>query len=175
MKSSFATWLAAIAVAVMSVPVGAVEPVTRPAQEHVADIVLQADGHMTGVVMNSTGTPAARTKVELLHGKTVVAKAVTDARGRYRFEGLRRGLHSVRTEHGQQACRLWEAETAPPQAKKQLTLVCREDVVRGQGGLFATSSPEMLFGLAAFAGTSAAVWASTDRPTGAPASPPASP
>lgn len=175
MQNSFGKWLAAIAVAVMTVPVGAVEPAPQTTQRPVADIVLHQNGQMTGVVMHTDGRPAAQTRVELLHRKTVVAKAVTDQNGRYRFDGLRKGLHSVRTEHGQQACRLWESETAPPQAKQQLTLICDETVVRGQGGLFATSDSEILFGLAAFAGVSGVVWASTNRPTGAPTPPPASP
>ena len=50
--------------------------------------------------------------------------------------GLRPGLHAIVTPTGTMACRLWNADTAPPTATAIPAVVSDTEIIRGQFGAF---------------------------------------
>lgn len=129
MKTSFGTWLSAFAICAMALPVHAVEPSTNRA---VADVAFTQSGDLIGVIVDATGKPMANAPVQILHKTTVVATAKTNVAGRYSVQGLRSGLHIVQTSRTSQPCRFWNANAAPPSAKRGLVLAGTDNVLRGQ-------------------------------------------
>lgn len=129
MNRSFGTWLSALAICVMTLPVSAMEP---SAKRTVTDISLTASGDLLGAIVDDAGRPLANAPIQVLHKTTVVAKAKTDAAGRYSVQGLRSGLHIVQTVNQSQACRFWNAGSAPPSAKRGLVMASSNTVLRGQ-------------------------------------------
>ena len=128
MKTSLGNWLSVIAIAGMALPVQAGE-ISTPT---VTDVALSNSGSLSGAVVNNAGKPLVNSPIQIMHKKAVVARAKTDAAGRYSVQGLRSGLHVVRTVNSQRACRFWTASTAPPAAKRGLVLTSSSIIVRGQ-------------------------------------------
>ena len=98
----------------------------------VTDVSLTATGDFLGAIVDEAGKPLVNAPIQILHKQTVVATAKTDAKGRYSVQGLRSGLHMVKTRTTAQACRFWTAKTAPPSAKRGLIFADTNKVVRGQ-------------------------------------------
>ena len=61
-----------------------------------ASILAQQTATVSGLVSDQTGASVVGAKVELLGGPDGTRATTTDSAGRYRFEGLRPGDHTVR-------------------------------------------------------------------------------
>lgn len=198
MKTSIGTWLSAIAVLGMAIPVQALDSSERRATGStvVSDVALTADGELTGVVVGKNGQPLAGKPVQVLHNQDIVAEIRSDANGRYTIQGLRNGVHVVRTVNGRKICRFWSADTAPPVAHRGLLLTSDSTIIRGQdgcgeccgegcndccgpsGGFFSGASAGSAIGVGLFAGAIVAVAVSVSDNTDPPAAttpPPSSP
>lgn len=174
MKSLTGKALSLIALAGMILPAQAFDkpaPVARDTKAAIADVALTSQGELQGLIVRKTGEPMAAEVVRVLHNGKVVAAAKSDAKGRYTIRGLRPGTHQIKTAGGEQICRLWQAQTAPPTAKKGL-VTAEGTVVRGQLGGIEFGSTEMI-GLVLFGGVTAVTLATTldSDDDDAPASP----
>jgi hypothetical protein len=97
----------------------------------IKDVALSEGQAFHGVVLGSTGQPAADTRVSITQMGHEVASTTTDEQGRFAFQGLRGGLHVVNAGEASALYRLWSAGTAPPHAQGGVTLV-DQVTVRGQ-------------------------------------------
>ena len=102
----------------------------------IQDVKLQAGGILTARIVNAQGNPVAGEQVSILFQGIEVAAVVSDADGFATVSGLRPGLHSIATPTGTSACRLWNAETAPPASASVPAVVSDAQVTRGQLGAF---------------------------------------
>ncbi|APZ96964.1 carboxypeptidase-like regulatory domain-containing protein [Fuerstiella marisgermanici] len=135
MKNNQGIRLAAVAVTAMVLPLNAAEPnSTATHSAPLVDVALAPGGELVGVILGSDGLPIANAFVQVLHQRSIVANVKTDAQGRCRIQGLRSGVHVVRTSQSQQTCRFWTAEAAPPRAKRGIVLAGSNSVIRGQCG-----------------------------------------
>jgi hypothetical protein len=100
----------------------------------VLDIGLKQDGVFAGRVVDHTGTPAAKQEVTVRQGQQVVAKAVTDAEGRFAVKGLKGGVYEVASGSTAGSYRVWNETAAPPAAKEQALLVLGQNGTRGKFG-----------------------------------------
>jgi len=117
----------------MAVPVQAFSEPARPTTAvPVADVVLTDGGDFLGLVVAADGNPRVNIPVRVYHNDAVVAEAKTDVSGRYYVRGIRSGMHVVRTSTTEQACRFWNAQTAPPSARQALVTSSQTSIVRGQ-------------------------------------------
>ncbi|HUQ69334.1 MAG TPA: carboxypeptidase-like regulatory domain-containing protein [Planctomycetaceae bacterium] len=98
----------------------------------VLDIGLKSDGVFAGRVVDHTGTPSAKTEVTIRQGQQVVAKATTDAEGRFAVKGLKGGVYEVASGATVGTYRVWNETMAPPAAKEQVLLVLGQNGARGQ-------------------------------------------
>jgi len=173
MKSLTGKTLSLIALAGMILPAQAFEQPAAVPTATITDVCLTPQGELQGLVVRQNGQPVAGEVVRVMHNSKVVAAARTDARGRYTVKGLRPGTHKVSALRGEQVCRLWQAQTAPPAAKKGLISTESQRLVRGQDGGFEIGTAELV-GLTIFGGVAAVTLATTldgDDDVAAPASP----
>ncbi len=100
------------------------------------DVKLSKGGILTARIVDLQGNPVVGEQVSVMfHGKEIAA-AVSDENGLAAVSGLRPGLHAIVTPTGTTACRLWNAETAPPTATTVPAVVSDAEVIRGQLGAF---------------------------------------
>ena len=173
MKSLTGKALSLIALAGMILPAQAFEQPAAVETARIADVALTPQGELQGLVVRQNGQPVAGEVVRVVHNSKMVAAARTDARGRYTIKGLRPGTHKISALNGEQICRLWHSQTAPPAAKKGLISTESQRIVRGQNGGFEIGTTELV-GLAVFGGVAAVTLATTldgDDDDSAPASP----
>ncbi|NOX56178.1 MAG: carboxypeptidase regulatory-like domain-containing protein [Planctomycetes bacterium] len=104
-------------------------PVARAA---VRDVALSPQGEMVGRLLNEQGLPLAGISVTLRQGTQSVATAATDKQGYFVFKALRGGVYQLVAGQNTTLCRLWTANTAPPNAQRLVTLKTQKPVVRGQ-------------------------------------------
>jgi hypothetical protein len=138
---NFLRWsraLGALACAGMLLPpswANAGEPVVSPSRVNSAlaieDVALGDNQSFQGVVLAENGQSMANTEVVISQLGREVARTTTDESGRFGFQGLRSGLHLARAGQGGSLFRFWAAGTAPPHARRNVTLVDRV-TVRGQ-------------------------------------------
>jgi hypothetical protein len=102
----------------------------------IQDVKLQAGGILTARIVNAQGNPVSGEQVSILFQGKEVAAVVSDADGFATVSGLRPGLHAIATPTGMSACRLWNAETAPPASASVPAVVSDAQVIRGQFGAF---------------------------------------
>ena len=102
----------------------------------IQDVRLQAGGILTARIVNAQGNPVSGEQVSILFQGKEVAAVVSDADGFATVSGLRPGLHAIATPTGMSACRLWNAETAPPASASVPAVVSDAQVIRGQFGAF---------------------------------------
>ena len=102
----------------------------------IQDVKLQAGGILTARIVNAQGNPVAGEQVSILFQGKEVAAVVRDADGFATVSGLRPGLHAIATPTGMSACRLWNADTAPPASASVPAVVSDAEVIRGQFGAF---------------------------------------
>jgi hypothetical protein len=116
---------------------GMVLPPTALASSPIAptgDVALRSGGLLVGQVVDAQGVAKAGTLVSIRQGEQEVVRTTSDANGVFAAQGLRGGQYQLFTEDGSCACRLWAADTAPPNARPAALVVSGNDVVRGQYG-----------------------------------------
>ncbi|MEC7557023.1 MAG: carboxypeptidase-like regulatory domain-containing protein [Planctomycetota bacterium] len=122
------------------------------ASAQAVDVALSATGTLSGAVVDTRGHARGKTAVEVRRGRRLVARALTDANGRYDVSNLPGGLYQVRVDGTETLVRAWAAGTAPRSAAKKLPVIADAPIVRGQdappvaaaepasGGLFGGSA-----------------------------------
>ncbi|MED5449293.1 MAG: carboxypeptidase-like regulatory domain-containing protein [Planctomycetota bacterium] len=96
------------------------------------DVALSATATLSGAVVDTRGHARGKTAVEVRRGRRLVARALTDANGRYDVSNLPGGLYQVRVDGTETLVRAWAAGTAPRSAAKQLPVIADAPIVRGQ-------------------------------------------
>ena len=96
------------------------------------DLKLTANGTLTGVVVDAQGKPTQTTVVVRFNGLSV-ARAPTNASGRFAVSGVRAGAHQIQAGANHSVVRLWSAKAAPTSARTAAVLVSN-GVVRAQCG-----------------------------------------
>ena len=96
------------------------------------DVALSVTGTLSGAVVDTRGHARGKTAVEVRRGRLLVARALTDANGRYDVSNLPGGLYQVRVDGTETLVRAWAAGTAPRSAAKQLPVIADAPIVRGQ-------------------------------------------
>jgi hypothetical protein len=102
----------------------------------VQDVKLQAGGILTARIVDAQGNPVIGEQVSIMFQGKEIAAVVSDEDGFATASRLRPGLHAIATPCGMSACRLWNADTAPPTATSVPAIVSDTEVVRGQFGAF---------------------------------------
>ena len=119
----------------MIVPQGTLAAAEKKAQQptvRMLDLKLTEGGKLTGQVVNAQGQAVCNSIVAVRYQDHVVAKATTDAFGRYAVQGLRSGVHELETLNGRIPARLWTAAAAPQVAKSSALIVSDDNVIRAQ-------------------------------------------
>lgn len=96
------------------------------------DVSLSANGTLTGAVIDSKGQSRAKTTIEVVRGRRVIARTFTDDNGRYAVANLPGGLYQVRVDGTETLIRAWAIGTAPRTSGSQLQVVADPPIVRGQ-------------------------------------------
>ena len=100
------------------------------------DVKLAKGGLLTARIVDLQGKPVGGEQVSVMFQGKEIAAVVSDADGVAAVRGLRPGLHAIVTPTGTTACRLWNADTAPPTATAVPAVVSDAEVIRGQFGAF---------------------------------------
>ena len=100
------------------------------------DVKLAKGGILTARIVDLQGKPVGGEQVSVMFQGKEIAAVVSDADGVAAVRGLRPGLHAIVTPTGTTACRLWNADTAPPTATAVPAVVSDAEVIRGQFGAF---------------------------------------
>ena len=100
------------------------------------DVRLAKGGLLTARIVDLQGKPVGGEQVSVMFQGKEIAAVVSDADGVAAVRGLRPGLHAIVTPTGTTACRLWNADTAPPTATAVPAVVSDAEVIRGQFGAF---------------------------------------
>ena len=100
------------------------------------DVKLAKGGILTARIVDLQGNPVVGEQVAVMFRGKEIAAAVSDENGLAAVSGLRPGLHAIVTPTGTTACRLWNADTAPPTATTVPAVVSDTEVIRGQLGAF---------------------------------------
>jgi hypothetical protein len=106
----------------------------QPSAPLVLDVALGQGGLFNGQMVTPAGAPVANEPVELHHQGKLVAATQTDKDGRFAFQGVRSGQHTVVADEQTGVCSLWADGTAPPAALPGVMLVKQDATTRGQGG-----------------------------------------
>ena len=105
-----------------------------PSVTAVADVSLDADGLLSGRVVNERQLPEPNQPVAVFRGDRYLGTVTTDDQGRFGFPLDRGGVYQVSTAAQAQMVRVWTASTAPPVAQLEICLSTNTEVVRGQPG-----------------------------------------
>ena len=97
----------------------------------IEDVALGTGQSFHGILVNENGQSVAGAQVTITQLGREVARTTTDDTGRFRFEGLRGGLHLVQARQGAGLYRFWADGTAPPNAQPSVKMV-DQVTVRGQ-------------------------------------------
>jgi len=121
------------------------------AQLEVADVALDAQGGLQGVVVDVHGAPQPSAKVVVVQQKREVGQVQADKFGRFRLSGLRGGVYVLQSGGQARFVRAWANKAAPPTAKSAALIVTGDGVVRGQMPLeqFFASDAFVIVGLVA--------------------------
>ena len=112
-----------------------VSKASKPAKiNRVPDLVLTANGTMTGRVCDSSGKVIEGAKVVLKQNNKEIARTVTNNEGTYSFKNLKSGVYQVGSGNTDGVFRVWTEKTAPPSAKEHALLVMGDNGARGQFG-----------------------------------------
>lgn len=124
----------------------------------VLDVSLDKSGKLSGFVVDAQGKPQANEAVSVLQGRSVVAKATTDAKGRFEVTGLKGGVYGIQSAKGMTAYRVWTTTAAPKTSKEFAVVVKDNNLVRAQddgsglGGILSSDTGSYLLGGAAITG-----------------------
>ena len=105
-------------------------------QSAMQDVKLEAGGVLTARIVDLQGNPVIGEQVSVTFQGKEIAAVVSDENGFAAVSGLRPGLHAILTPTGTTACRLWNADTAPPTATSIPAVVSDAEIIRGQMGAF---------------------------------------
>jgi len=100
-------------------------------QRQALDLQLGEDGSILGKLVDQQGVALAKVDVQLVTKRGLAATAKTNADGVFLAKGLSQGELAVLVGGETQMIRLWNAETAPPNAPQAAMFVVG-DAVRGQ-------------------------------------------
>ncbi|MEJ7593568.1 MAG: carboxypeptidase-like regulatory domain-containing protein [Planctomycetaceae bacterium] len=100
------------------------------------DVKLATGGILTARIVDPQGNPVVGEQVSVMFQGKEIASVVSDPDGVAAVSGLRPGLHAIVTPTGTIACRLWNADTAPPTATAVPAIVSDSEIIRGQLGAF---------------------------------------
>ena len=129
--SSICIWLVgmfALPLAIADSPDRGVQPL-----QPISDIALNADDTLAGRLVAADGKPLAGRMVALMQGMSTLKTVNTDSQGGFQFGAVPAGNLALRSGDYSQHMRVWTADSAPPIAQTQATLVCGP-TVRGQFG-----------------------------------------
>lgn len=113
------------------------KPITSIQQNsQIRDVRLNDEGMLQLQLLNSQGQGLSGVDVSLLFEDRTVATGTTDKNGSLAFKGLRPGIHVAQAGAGREILRVWNHDTAPPQAINRVAIVSDEKIVRGQIGIF---------------------------------------
>ncbi len=124
-------------------------------KQSVLDVSLDKSGKLTGFVVDAQGKPQANEEVSILQGRSVVAKATTDTKGRFEVAGLKGGVYGVQSAKGMTAYRVWTTSAAPKSSKEFAVVVKNNNLVRAQDdgeGILGGDTGSYLLGGAAITG-----------------------
>jgi hypothetical protein len=112
----------------------AVKSTAQPTQNgRVADVQLDKERALVGVVVNATGDAVPQLTVQLWQRNKLLQTIESNHEGGFHFEGLRGGTYQIAVGDKVQVLRCWAAGSAPPQARDTLRLKVTEEIMRGQG------------------------------------------
>ena len=105
------------------------------------DLALAEGGVLSGAVVTAEGQPIAGVPVRVYFDRQAIAQTVTDESGRYAITGLRGGVHQVAVAQQVSVVRLWNAKTAPQNARHGLVTLADETIVRGNYDPYCETCP----------------------------------
>jgi len=158
-----------LAVIMMLIPTGGLqaEEVGTQVKSTATDVIL-TNGTLTGQYVTTAGLPLDGAPVTVRKGGEQIATTTTNDKGIFQVTGLKGGVYEVSAAEGSQVVRTWEANIAPPNAKKFSTIVAGQ-TVRGQlltGGLLGfgglSTRTLLIIGGVATVGTVLAIDAAND-------------
>ena len=121
------------------------------ARPTIHDVVMQSDGRLHGMVVDSGGKPCPQCEVIVSQDGRPASKMVTDDEGGFELALPRGGVYHLASSESSAWFRVWQPKTAPPRAADQALLVQGIDTYRGQWSptqaLF--SHPHFVLGVAA--------------------------
>lgn len=137
-------------------PVSAGEPErarekSGPPPVDVADVLLDGQGGLQGIVVDVHGAPQPDARVVVVQQKREVSRVQTDRLGRFRISGLRGGVYMLQSGGQGRFVRAWTPKAAPPSAKPTALMISGDGVIRGQMPLecFFASDAVVIAGLVA--------------------------
>jgi hypothetical protein len=98
----------------------------------IVDVALQANGTLSGRVLDEQGLALEGALVSIRQGKDEIAQTVSGLNGEFTVTNLRGGVYEVAAGQGRGLYRLWAPNTAPPSVKTGLSIVSKKTVYRGQ-------------------------------------------
>jgi len=102
---------------------------SRPA---ISDVALQQNGVLKGQVVNTAGTPQAKSRVMLVKNGKVLVATETNANGEFAVANVNPGIYQIESPHAGGVYRVWARRVAPPAAKDGVLMVADTNVVRAQ-------------------------------------------
>lgn len=133
----------------------------RPAADNrvtasgVSDVSLSATNGLAGRYLDGEGRGIDGAVVTVLQADRVIAQTTTSQQGAYYVEGLRPGVYQLTLGDQAQTIRVWNEAAAPPAARRLLTIVRQDQIVRGQFGLIAGSVGSTIGAVGGVAGVAA--------------------
>lgn len=106
--------------------------VSKPAKPTFRDVRLEQGGQLRLTIVSLDGQQLPEQMVTVWFNKALVCQSKSNAKGQIRITGLRPGLHMIQIGESTQACRLWSAKSAPPNAIANPAFVAGSSTVRGQ-------------------------------------------
>jgi hypothetical protein len=103
-------------------PAGELEIETKAPLNRVFDVSLSAAGSVPGILVDGQGKPLAEVPIALLQESRLLMRTETDREGRFVCPNLRGGMYAISSPYGATMIRAWRAETAPPQAARELLI-----------------------------------------------------
>jgi hypothetical protein len=137
-------WLACAAWLLPTTRAQAVEPAPGTV---IWDIRLDEHGALQGRLVDLTGQAVAGEPVELQQARRPVARATSDAAGRFTFPQIPAGVYQICFDSHAVTCRVWSAAAAPPAARHELVILAAPLAVRGQQPFHAVFRNPLFVGL----------------------------
>lgn len=98
----------------------------------ITDVELAPGGVMLGQIVDEQGLGRSGIPVTIRGADRQMVTTRADRDGRFQVPNLRGGLYHVTAGQDRRIVRAWAAATAPPSARKHVTLVARRVVVRAK-------------------------------------------